>query len=83
MELKILLTPFLEQAIEETLENTTPLLNSEELGDKENLKMFLGMIQELKSEISSIGGTLKPEINAKIDDIIAQLPIIDEVGDDK
>lgn len=81
MELKKSLIPFLEEAIEETLYNTLPLLNSEELEDKENLKMFLSMVQELKSEISSIGGTLKPEINAKIDDIIAQLSITDEVGD--
>jgi hypothetical protein len=81
MELNLLLTPFLEEAIEGTIENILPLLNSKELEDKENLKMFLNMIQELKMEISSIGGTLKPEINAKIDDIIEQLSIIDKVGD--
>jgi effector-binding domain-containing protein len=81
MELEILLIPYLEEAIEETLQNIIPLLNSEELEDKENVKMFFSMIQELKSEISSIDSTLKPEINAKIDDIIAQLSITDEVGD--
>lgn len=69
MELENLITPYVESLINQSLQEIEPLLDSDNLSNKEDIQTFLEGILTLEGELVSMGGALSPNIKGKINEI--------------